>query len=262
MKEIFSIWGETKWVVMIALSAAVYAGTMLPFKGLVIIPGTTEIRPATVFPIIFGIMFGPAGAWGAAIGNLIGDFFGTLGPGTFPGFFGNFLLAYVPYKVWNSLVKKDETGEVSFKSVSVIAVFSLAVISGAAACALLIAWGLDLLGFVPFAPLASVITLNNSLVGLILGPVMMAALYNRTVRWDILYMPEPDGRSRGIRAFGMAGLLIGIFGGLAAGFIVSIGVYDSSLFVAGFKEATTGGLGVSMATIPFILVMLLSLFII
>ena len=38
--------------------------------------GVDEVRPANVFPFVFGLLFGPAGAWGAAIGNLIGDFFG------------------------------------------------------------------------------------------------------------------------------------------------------------------------------------------
>jgi energy-coupling factor transport system substrate-specific component len=49
---------------------------------------------------VFSILFGPAAAWGSAFGNLIGDFFGTLGLGSIFGFVGNFLYAYIPYRLW------------------------------------------------------------------------------------------------------------------------------------------------------------------
>src|SRR5688500_3407795 len=76
MKEVFSMWRHTQMVVLVALSAAIYAAVLIPFKGFPIIPGYIELRPANAFPIVFGLLFGPAEAWGAAIGNLIGDFFG------------------------------------------------------------------------------------------------------------------------------------------------------------------------------------------
>src|SRR4028118_2159566 len=78
MKEVFTMWRYTQMVVLVALSAAIYAAVLIPFKGFPLVPGYIEIRPANAFPVVFGLLFGPAGAWGAAIGNLIGDFFGTL----------------------------------------------------------------------------------------------------------------------------------------------------------------------------------------
>ncbi|MBM3890022.1 MAG: QueT transporter family protein, partial [Verrucomicrobia bacterium] len=48
-------------VILTALSAAIYAAVLIPFKGIPIIPGVTEPRPANVFPPVFGLMFGPAG---------------------------------------------------------------------------------------------------------------------------------------------------------------------------------------------------------
>ena len=69
MKEIFTMWRHTQLVVLVALSAAIYAAVLIPFKGFPIVPGYIELRPANVFPIVFGLLFGPAGAWGAAIGN-------------------------------------------------------------------------------------------------------------------------------------------------------------------------------------------------
>jgi energy-coupling factor transport system substrate-specific component len=93
VKEIFTMWRHTQMVVLVALSAAIYAAFLIVTQGFVIIPGFTNLRPGNVFPFVFGVLFGPAGAWGAAIGNLINDFFGTLGLGSIAGFVGNFFLA-------------------------------------------------------------------------------------------------------------------------------------------------------------------------
>ncbi len=79
MREVFSMWKNTRMIILVALSAAIYAAFLIVFKaGIPIVPGITEVRPANVFPPVFGLLFGPAGAWGAAIGNTIGDLFGAL----------------------------------------------------------------------------------------------------------------------------------------------------------------------------------------
>ena len=117
MKEVFTMWKHTKMVVLVALSAALYAALLIPFKAIPLIPGITEVRPASALPVVFGILFGPAGAWGSAIGNLIGDLGGTLGLGSLFGFVGNFMFAYVPYKVWQNigLIRKDDEPKLNSK---------------------------------------------------------------------------------------------------------------------------------------------------
>ena len=102
MREVWRMWNYTTMVVLTVLTAGLFAAILIPFKGIPLIPGLTELRPANVIPVVFGLLFGPAGAWGAAFGNLIGDFFGTLGIGSFFGFWGNFLAAYLPYKMWQN----------------------------------------------------------------------------------------------------------------------------------------------------------------
>jgi energy-coupling factor transport system substrate-specific component len=52
MKELFTMWKYTRMVVLTAVSAAVYAAVLVPFKPIPIIPGFTEIRPANVLPIV------------------------------------------------------------------------------------------------------------------------------------------------------------------------------------------------------------------
>ena len=111
MRDAIATWRNTKMVVLVALSAALYAAILIPFKPIPIIPGITEIRPAAAIPIVTGLLFGPAAAWGCAMGNLIGDFFGTVGPGSLFGLIGNFLLAYVPYRLWHLIYpRRPATG--------------------------------------------------------------------------------------------------------------------------------------------------------
>ena len=108
MKDVFSMWGKTKMVVLVALCAGLYAALLIPFKGFVLIPGVTEFRPASALPVVMGLLFGPAGAWGSAIGNLIGDFFGSLGVGSLFGFFGNFIFAYTSGVLAMALHRQSE----------------------------------------------------------------------------------------------------------------------------------------------------------
>lgn len=106
MKELITMWKNTRMIVLVAVIAALYAAVLIPFKvAIPLVPGFTEIRPANVIPIICSLMFGPAAAWGAAIGNTIADAFGTFGLGTIFGFFGNFLYGYIPYKMWQTFGK-------------------------------------------------------------------------------------------------------------------------------------------------------------
>src|SRR5437899_6532101 len=107
MRELRDMWQNTRMVVFTAISAALYAAILIPFKVLPIIPGVTEFRPANAVPVVCSFLFGPAAAFGAAIGNLIGDVFGGLGPGDMFGFAGNFLYGLIPYKAWDALTDGD-----------------------------------------------------------------------------------------------------------------------------------------------------------
>src|SRR5918999_1052631 len=187
MKEIFTMWRHTQMVVLVALSAAIYAAILIPTQSFVIIPGFTNLRPANVFPFVFGLLFGPAGAWGAAIGNLINDFFGTLNIGSIFGFVGNFFLGFLPYKLWGSFFRRSENMEQNVNSGKKLAVFIAIVILASSVCAVWIAWFNDLIGFVPFAALGSIIVVNNALAGLVLGPVLLLVLYPRVKRWGLLW---------------------------------------------------------------------------
>mgnify|MGYP001059734283 CR=1 FL=1 len=264
MKEVVTMWKNTRMIILVALSAAIYAAFLIVFKGgIVIVPGITEIRPANVFPPVFGLLFGPAGAWGSAIGNLIGDLFGgTLGLGSIFGFFGNFFLGFIPYKMWGAtfgLVKKDDMSQTT-NTVSKIVAFEIVALTAAAACGIIIAWYLDLTAIVPFAFLSITITVNNFAAAFILGPVLLVLLYPRVKRWGLVWtdiMKEEDVGKGFAKTAGSALMIVGSIGGLIVGVLVAIGAAGQTLY--GFT-GDQSQLAVWLSVLPFLLMILVASF--
>ena len=259
------MWRHTQMVVLVALSAAIYAAVLIPFKGFTIIPGFTEVRPANVFPFVFGLLFGPAGAWGAAIGNLIGDFFGTLGIGSIAGFIGNFFLGFLPYKMWGSFFRRGENMEQNVNSGKKLAVYIAITVLASAVCALWIAWFNDLIGFVPFAALGSIITVNNAIAGIVLGPILLLVLYPRVKRWGLLWteIMEPDEvpASR-FQKLGNLLMWVGGLGGLIVGLVLGLGFFEQGVAAAGFAPDAGGATGVAigLALLPFLVLIVVASF--
>lgn len=224
-------------IMLTAVVAALFAAVLIPFKAFVLIPGITEIRPANVLPIAFGLMFGPAGAWGSAIGNLIGDVFGgTFGPGSAFGFLGNFFFSLFAYKLWGNLGPLSSGEEPNFREkVGRQAVeYAAVVLAASAICAVVIAWGLELLNLLPFPVLAPTITINNFAAAVVLGPPLLYLVYPRVKEMNLLY-PDvlraedlPDvARSRQVTA--ATGLLAVALLWLGAGLAISASVEGISL---------------------------------
>ncbi|MDQ3965919.1 MAG: QueT transporter family protein [Actinomycetota bacterium] len=241
MREAFTMWRHTRMVVLVALSAAIYAAVLIPFKGFPIVPGFIEIRPANVFPFVFGLLFGPAGAWGSAIGNLIGDFFGTLTLGSIGGFVGNFFLGLLPYKMWSAYFRRGENIEPNVDSGKKLVVYIAIALLASAACAVIIAWFVDLLGLIPFTVALILILFNNAIMGIVLGPILLRALYPRVKRWGLLWTeimnPEEVSTSR-FRRIGNLLVWIGVIGAVVVGLIL------------GLSEEVPGGFGIGLGLIP------------
>src|SRR6478736_2482057 len=135
------MWSNTRMVVLTAICASLYAAILIPFKVVPLIPGITEVRPANAVPVVCSFLFGPAAGWGAAIGNAIGDTFAGLGPGDAFGFFANLLYGIAPYRVWRAL----GGGRPLPARGSDWLRFAASLFAGAALCALVVGWGLNLL---------------------------------------------------------------------------------------------------------------------
>ena len=264
MKEVISMWKNTRMIILTALSAAIYAAFLIAFKaGIVIVPGITEIRPANVFPPVFGLLFGPAGAWGAAIGNTIGDLLGgTIGLGSIFGFFGNFFLAFIPYKMWGAtwgLVKKGDMATNVSNWKKVVA-FEIVAFAASAACGIIIAWYLDLVQQVPFAFLALVITFNNFAASVVLGPILLALLYPRVKRWGLLWtdlMDESEVAVGFAKGLGAILMVVASVGGLVFGVLAAVGLAGQKMFAF---AGESGKVGVWLVVLPFLVLLVIASF--
>ena len=254
MKELFSMWKNTRMIMLVALTAALYAAILIPFKGIPLVPGITEIRPAQVIAATFPLFFGPAGAWGLALGNLIGDMFGTLSVASIFGFIGNFFMGATYYKLWRTFGK-----EPVIKSGSDYGLYALTVLCAAFLCGAIIGWGVELLGMWPFASLGIIISLNNSILPLILGPALLAILYPRIKKWGLLWEDIMDQEDISKPRFIIPArimVVVGSLGAVLVGLAVSTGAYDATLAA---MVPGTAAVGVIAAVAPFIIITILAL---
>lgn len=228
MRYAFLMWKDTRMIVLVAVSAAIYAAALIAFKTAIpLIPGITEVRVAGIFVMTFGLLFGPAGAWGLGIGNVIGDLFGgTLGPASIAGFFGNFLQGYLPYTMWLAFFPfAEKSYQWNVKSLrSWSAYISINIVSSFA-CAVIIGLIVDALGIVPYAVVSRIIALNNS-IGNFVGIVLLIAVHDVTrnqlgLLWTDVMRVKPPGLSLK-RAAGSWLVAIGAVAGIFAGFIPGI----------------------------------------
>ena len=264
MKEVITMWKNTRMIILVSLSAAIYAAFLIVFKGgIPIVPGITEVSPANVFPVVFSLLFGPAGAWGSAIGNLIGDLFGgSLGIGSLFGFVGNFFLGYIPYKMWGSvfgLVDKKDMSQTTNSTKKLIA-FEIVALTASAACGIIIAWYLDLASIVPFAFLSITITINNFAAACVLGPILLVLLYPRVKRWGLIWtdIMKPEDVSKGsAKELGSILMIVGSLGGLIVGILVASGLAGQTLY--GFT-GQQGQSAVWLSVLPFLALIVVASF--
>jgi energy-coupling factor transport system substrate-specific component len=253
MREAIAVWRNTRLVVLTAMSASLYAGLLIPFKVLPLIPGVTELRPANAIPVVCSFLFGPAAAWGAAIGNLIGDFFGGIGPGDFFGFVGNFLYGLVPYMGWRAI----SAAEPLPRSPAQWILFAAVVALGAGVCALTVGWGLNLLGFVPFAVLANIVFFNNFVMAVALSPLLLLALYPRVRQAGLRYedIAHVRIRHRALRRTGLVIIALATIGGFVAGNLLSTGQIEIAALATDPPGTRAAQVGVGVA--PFIVLIVL-----
>jgi energy-coupling factor transport system substrate-specific component len=255
MRETLAMWRNTRLVVLTAMTASLYAALLIPFKVLPLIPGVTELRPGNAVPVVCSFLFGPAAAWGAALGNLIGDLFTGLGPGDLFGFAGNFLYGFVPYHAWRALTDGDPVPRTPRAWVAFVGVVGLA----AGVCALTVGWGLNMLGFVPFAVLGNVVFFNNFVMAALLAPLLLAAVYPRVkqagLRYDDLVAvpPTPCLRSR----VGLGLVVVGV----VAGFLVANAISTGHLEIAALATSPPGtrAAQVGVGVAPFLLLIIIGL---
>jgi energy-coupling factor transport system substrate-specific component len=252
MHELRAMWRNTRMIVLCAISAALYAAILVPFKVVPLIPGVTELRPANAIPVVCSFLFGPAAAWGSAIGNMIGDFFGGVSPGDSFGFIGNLAYGYIPYKVWSVIAARHSPVERTWFA---IACYVLVCLLASVLCADFIGFGDNVLAIRPFVLLGNVVILNNMASALVLSPFILGAVYPRVARGKMLYkdvMPElqPPHASRSF--VGLALLIVGEVGAWVSGNLLSSG-YWIPRFLPEWMAAAPHDKSIAVITGPFLL---------
>lgn len=95
------MWKNPKMIAYALFTAVLYPAVMYPFLQFSFFGANADyLRVGVSIPVAFSFLFGPAAAWGAAFGNVIYDVFtNSVNAASFFGFIGNFLIAYLPYKL-------------------------------------------------------------------------------------------------------------------------------------------------------------------
>jgi energy-coupling factor transport system substrate-specific component len=172
-------------IALTAITALLYAGSMFPFKGLTVFGGYVDFgRFGIGIPVAFSFLFGPAAAWGAALGNLMYDAStGGVNYASIGGFVGNFLIGYLPYKLW-SVVSKENP---NLKSLKKLGLFAGLAALACTLCGVIIGVELHWLYGLPLAFIIPIIAVTDGLWAIILGSILLALTYGTVSRHKMLH---------------------------------------------------------------------------
>ena len=134
--------------------------------------GYSQIRPVNAIPSPVGLVFGPVGALACALGNLVGDLpqIGNYHSTVLLGFIGNFLSAYIPYKVWRAI----DSDVVSVHTWRKIGLYFWSALLSCMSCALMLGFGLRLVSGRWYGEIVGGIFINNLIFTMALGlPVLI-----------------------------------------------------------------------------------------
>ena len=159
----------TKIFVMIVVMFTVLSASInvMQFAG-----GYSQIRPVNAIPAPVGLVFGQVGALACALGNLLGDLlhFDRYGGTAVLGVIGNFLLAYIPYKVWRAIYGDT----VCVHSWRQIGMYVWTGVLSCLSCALILGFGLELITGEWYKEVVFGIFFNNITFTMALGlPVLI-----------------------------------------------------------------------------------------
>lgn len=257
-------------IVLTAISASAYVAVLLPFKGFVIIPGLTEVRPGAAIPIVLSFLFGPAAAWGAGFGNIIADTLGgMLGPGSIFGFIGNFFYGYLPYALWRAFMGDKNPVRSGLKG---WLLFGIILIASCLVIGSIIGWGVDLFRLVPFGALGPIIAVNNFIASAAISTVLLALLYDRVRIWGLLYFRILEEENEDSAAYlkgnsiplarktariGAILCIAGAFLAFIPGIIISCDALGAGYGAAAFASDAKGTMAVAGGMAPGLLLILL-----
>jgi energy-coupling factor transport system substrate-specific component len=186
MLYFLKMWKNPKTVAYVVLTAVLYAVLVLPFMKLSIFGGHGDFGRLGVGVVAaFSLLFGPAAAWGAAIGSTIRDAL-TSGLDTVSifGFVANFMLGYVPYKLWIAL----SSAKPDLRSLKKVALFAAVNLAACAICGVIVGLALYWLSPpVPFMPTSLIIAVSDAVWAILLGSIILALSYKPLSKRKLLF---------------------------------------------------------------------------
>lgn len=206
MNELFSPFRSKQTLLQMGLCVLVFIGMAIPFKVMVLIEGFTEVRPVNAVPVVAGLLLGPAGAWGCAIGNLVADLFGTFSKASILGFIGNFIAAYLPYKLWHIAGINEMPNVKNYKNI--VKYLAISVVA-ALGTALFIACGLDVLFGIWMSNIFWIILLNDLGFPILIGLPVFIVLTSEDINLKITVPKRGLRNNKGQRYFSIKYALLG-----------------------------------------------------
>ena len=182
-------WNPKKQFLLTMITFAILGAA---FKVMVLVEGLTEVRPANAIPMIAGLAFGPVGALGCACGNLAADLFGTFDWTSALGFAGNFMAAYLPYRMWH-LLSGESPNVHTWRNLALYAWLSLI---SALTVAWLLGFGLECFFGLWIASIYRYVFLNNFGFSLALGLPLFIVLTSDGIRLSMRDAPRAAKRFR------------------------------------------------------------------
>ena len=155
-----------------ALITAMFAILAVSINVMQFAGGYSQIRPVNAIPAPVGLVFGPVGALACALGNLLGDLpqISNYHGAVVLGVVGNFLSAYIPYKVWRAI----DSDVVYVHSWRQIGLYIWAAALSCISCALMLGFGLSVFFGEWYGEIVGGIFFNNLTFILALGlPVLI-----------------------------------------------------------------------------------------
>jgi hypothetical protein len=128
--------------------------------------------------VVFGLCW-TGRAW-AAFGNLIGDFSAP------------WQRQFLRSGQLSCLPALQDVAKLPLEQIPALPRFVAAVLLGALSCALVIGFGVEVFKLLPFAIIALAVFINNGLISLILGTLLLRLLTPRVSRWDLYWREQMD----------------------------------------------------------------------
>lgn len=211
---------KTIVLVRLLIAALVYALGLYLFLPLL----ETGYRPAVALAPALGLLFGPAGAAGVALGSYLFDLRHEFNLGTPLGILGNFILAYLPYRVALRLPGFSPRPRLSARWI--ISFLYLGLL-GAFSCGTVIGFGLDGARAAAFAERGVGIAMKNFLMVAWLGwlPLFLQPWLARR-GWTVAAEPFVDSARK---KTGFVLMKTGLLFAFILGALVSSGVIPSPI---------------------------------